>query len=307
LIRSQSSRDLEKEINFITNALKETLMSSRIVFTSRKPKIVVLGSLLFTGAILACAVLFSLSPVEAKVKDESRTAVTQPEPPLTPGVQAASTVFLPLIAHESINHMAAHEGAPPSLAMASSDHTGHSTTPPPAANRHTFVANEGGHLDGYWGRSDLPNGQLTFIITTTAPMVPGDQYYNPWNGWLTPAGLEYMRSRHLLSDFSLLEMHVWDVDHDASGCAEVDYVFVNGQQITDKNGAPVVLRSGNNEWATWSVFIPTLFLRFPIRQIDGVVQPAINEIDIDVNTQQCESNDCRTYASSIVTEGDFNC
>ena len=74
-------------------------MSSRFVLTSHRPKIVAIGILLFTGATLFCAVLFSLSPVEAKVKDESRTALMQPEPPLMPDAQAASTIFLPLVAN----------------------------------------------------------------------------------------------------------------------------------------------------------------------------------------------------------------
>ncbi|MBE2239195.1 MAG: hypothetical protein IAE81_15510 [Caldilineaceae bacterium] len=34
--------------------------------------------------------------------------------------------------------------------------------------------------------------------------------------------------------------------------------------------------------------IPTLFLRFPIQQANGAVQPALNEIAIDVDTQQCD-------------------
>lgn len=59
-------------------------MSSQIVFTSRHPKIVAIGALLFIGVILFCTVLFSLSPVEAKVEDEFRTSLMQPEPPPIP-------------------------------------------------------------------------------------------------------------------------------------------------------------------------------------------------------------------------------
>ena len=37
--------------------------------------------------------------------------------------------------------------------------------------------------------------------------------------------------------------------------------------------------------------IPSLYLRFPIQQANGDVQPAINEIAIDVNAKRCEAND----------------
>jgi hypothetical protein len=204
-------------------------MSSHIVFTSRHPKIVAIGTLLFIGVILFCTVLFSLSPVEAKVEDESRTALTQPEPPLTPSAQVASTVFLPLVAHESISHVATHEEAPPALVLASSDHTGHSTTPPPTANSHTFVADEGGYLDGYWERSQLPNGLLTFSIAISEPTVSIYDIFP--DGLLTPAGLDHMVAKHKLFSYSLLTLHVWDVDHDARGCAEADLVSINGYLV----------------------------------------------------------------------------
>jgi hypothetical protein len=71
-------------------------MPSRFVFIPRQPWIATIGILLFTGATLFCAVLFSLSPVEAAVKDDSRTALMQTEPTLVPSTQTAATVFLPL-------------------------------------------------------------------------------------------------------------------------------------------------------------------------------------------------------------------
>lgn len=59
-------------------------MSSRIVFTSRPPKIAAIGALFFIGATLFCTVLFSLALVEAKVEDKSQTALAQPQPTLIP-------------------------------------------------------------------------------------------------------------------------------------------------------------------------------------------------------------------------------
>ena len=73
----------------------------------------------------------------------------------------------------------------------------------------------------------------------------------------------------------------------AADCAEVDYVAINGYRIVDTSGAPLSLEGSDQEWGTWKVDIPSLYLKFPIQQANGVVQPAINEIAIDVDTQQC--------------------
>ena len=258
-------------------------MLSRIVFTSRRSKVTAIGTLVIIRVILFCAVLFSLSPVKAKMEGEHRTALAQPEPTPIFSDQTPTTAFLPLIAHESINYVVAHEGFPPPLVMASSDHSGHSAISPPTTNSHTFVADEGGYLDGYWERSQLPNGLLTFVITVTAPVVPANGEYIFADGSLTDAGLEYMISRHKLSQFSSLQLHVWDVDDDAPDCPELDGLYVNGYP-TGK------LRSGNGQWDTWSsTNIPTTHLRFPVEQANGAVQPAINEIAIDVDLLQCEA------------------
>ena len=68
-------------------------MLSRIVFTSRRSKVIAIGTLITIGVILFCAVVFSLSPVKAEMEDESQTALMQPEPPLMPDAQAASTTL----------------------------------------------------------------------------------------------------------------------------------------------------------------------------------------------------------------------
>jgi pimeloyl-ACP methyl ester carboxylesterase len=196
-----------------------------------------------------------------------------------------------LIAHESINHVAAHEEVPPALVMASSDHSGHSATPPPAANSYTYVADKGGFLDQYLGRSEMANGLLTFVFTTTAPVVPTAADLNQ-DGSLTGIGLDRMYRSHKLSRRSYLQLHVWDVDHDAPDCAEVDVVYINGNRI-EQSGSPATLRNGNGIWDTWGVFFPTSFLRFPLTPYaspNGFL-PALNVVNIEVNTQQCEMND----------------
>lgn len=210
-------------------------------------------------------------------------------PPSLRVLRTSTTVFLPLVAHESEDHNIAHHEVPPLHVMASSDRTGHSITLPPIANNHTFVADDGGHLDEYWFRSELPNGQLAFTIAITAPMVSLAHIYS--DGLLTFPGLEYMHSRHKLSYTSLLQLHLWNINHrSALGCAEIDLVSINGYRI-EQNGLPVVLRSGDSTWDTWGIFFPTTFLRFPIASDDGsqVVQPMLNEITVDVDTQQCDS------------------
>lgn len=232
-------------------------MSSCFVLTSHRPKPAAIGILLFIVAILFCAAALTFSTVNAEMRDKPPTELAQPEPTLVSSTQTAATVFLPLIAHESSNHIAAHEEAPPLRVTASSDRNGNSETPPPIANNHTFVTDESGYLDDYWYRFELPNGQLTFTIAITAPVTPVNAEYILADGSLTYAGLEYMMSRHKLSYLSSLQLHVFDVDHDAPDCAEVDSVSINGHPVG-------VLRSGDGEWNTWSMNVPTLFLRFPI-------------------------------------------
>ena len=137
----------------------------------------------------------------------------------------------------------------------------------------------------------MANGLLTFVFTTTVPVVPTTSYLNQ-DGSLTGIGLDWMYRFHKLSRRSYLQLHVWDVDHDAPDCAEVDVVYINGNRI-EQNGSPATLRSGNGVWETWGVFFPTSFLRFPLTPYISPIsfQPALNVVNIEVNTQQCETND----------------
>jgi hypothetical protein len=122
---------------------------------------------------------------------------------------------------------------------------------------------------------------LTFSIAISEPAV---SIYDVFpDGLLTPAGLDHMVSKHKLSGYSLLTLHVWDVDHDARDCAEVDLVSINGYPVK-RDGLPVALRSGNSTWDTWGVFFPTTFLRFPVLfgNTTQPVEPAI--LDPNVKT-----------------------
>jgi hypothetical protein len=131
--------------------LEENSMSPRIVLIShrvKRPKLAAIGILLFIVAILLCVLTLTLSPVKAGMEDESRSALAQSEPTLDPSVQTAATIFLPLIANELNSQPVARSESPPIRVMASSDHNGNSETPPPTVNNHTFVADQGGRLDG---------------------------------------------------------------------------------------------------------------------------------------------------------------
>lgn len=122
-------------------------MSRDGVFTSHRTSVAVVG-LVLIGTILLFTQLFLLSPIKATAEHQSEIMLAQPAPTTLPDPQTATAIFLPLIAHASTIHVVEHEEAPPALVIASSDHSGHSATPPPAANKHTFVADRGGHLDG---------------------------------------------------------------------------------------------------------------------------------------------------------------
>jgi hypothetical protein len=87
--------------------------------------------LVLIGTILLFTQLFLLSPVKATAEHQSEIMLAQPAPTTLPTTQTANSIFLPLVAHESDNELDLHHESAPPLVMASSDHTGHSTTPPP--------------------------------------------------------------------------------------------------------------------------------------------------------------------------------
>ncbi len=229
--------------------------------------------------VIVCLSVFAVLVAVLPLAGQSDPSLPSPAAPAP-----FDHIFLPLVANAELNVSGEY---PPANAVNAAAHAGNSAEDPPVANRHTFITDEGGHLDDYWFRFELPNGRLIFPITVTAPVAPIGGGYILADGSLTASGLEYMTSTHKLSEFSSLQLQVWDVDHDAADCAEVDYVAINGYRIVDTSGAPLSLEGSDQEWGTWKVDIPSLYLKFPIQQANGVVQPAINEIAIDVDTQQC--------------------
>lgn len=223
--------------------------------------------------------------VETQARQEVPLALSQLELTPIPSEQTPTAIFLPLVFNSQKSHVATH-GDILSGEMTSSDGSGNgSLEPPPIPNNHTFVATTAEFLDRYLSRDMLPDGRLTFTIAITAPIVPVSAIAVD-TGRLTVGGLDYMVAKKRLAYFSMLQLHVYDVDHDAPGCPEVDLVSVNGNPI-EHDLAPARLRSGDNVWDTWTISIPTLYLRFPARTGDNTqpVLPAVNEISIDVDAQ----------------------
>jgi hypothetical protein len=167
--------------------------------------------------------------------------------------------------------------------------TGRSPFAPPEANDKQFMVDTGAYLDRYLFRKDVPNGRLPFEITI-------DRYYSPLitsveapSGFLSDSLRQKLIEKRILPERATLTLMVFDVDHDYTGsCAEVDYVFVNGQQVANPDGNGWArLSSGNGTWSSWSVSIPIQMLKFPTSKGVNGQRPthAINriEVEIDVN------------------------
>ena len=162
-------------------------------------------------------------------------------------------------------------------------HSGRSPVEPPTAIDEMFVADEGGYLDQYLFREDVPGGKLTFNIYI-------DRYYSnqmqfDGDGFLT--NYQELVNKKILPQVAKLTLEVWDVDHDASTDPEVDYVYVNGNGhlVVDSSGQPKKLTSGNNTWSTWTAEIPIQWLKFPQSKGSTTQRPVpvANEIAIDID------------------------
>ena len=188
-----------------------------------------------------------------------------------------------------------YDSAPPPdrLAVSQLNHYGNSPVSPPTKDDSHFVADSGGWLDQYLFHKDVPNGQLTFNIEV-------DRYYSPLitsdsvdaNGFLKSSVRQDLLNRHLLPERATLTLEVWDVDHEVSDCPEVDYVYINGQQVQNAAGTgPATLTSGNDTWSTWSVSFPIEMLKFPTAKGSNGQRPtpALNEIAVEINVLQCMS------------------
>jgi hypothetical protein len=150
--------------------------------------------------------------------------IQQAPPPQTePGTQ----IFLPLIAGgvSSLDH----DERPSQPSMNVTGAADQTDAPdgglPPIKKRYTFVTDSGGHLDGYWFRNDLPDGQLKFTIEITSPVV--NRLNLDPQGFLTQDAVDDLARRGVMPHEAELTLQVFDVDHDAEMvCPERDYIRI---------------------------------------------------------------------------------
>lgn len=261
-------------------------------WSTPRPTVIVWMFFLTLSAVFVVGTcgLVTSSVSASTIKQTTITIKPQVVPTVVANAHAAPTLFLPLLVRQQHQQdLFAFQENPPEITAASYDHIGHSPISAPLANSYTFVADSGGDLDQYLHRLQVAGGRLNFTINITAPVVPSDSQHVV-DGWLTVQGLEYMKSQRKLSDLTLLQLQVYDVDHGAPGCAEVDHIWVNGH-LVERDGAPVVLRGGDGNWDSSGIFVPTYFLRFPLDSgTDGQnIQPTPNEISIEVDSLQCDT------------------
>lgn len=254
-----------------------------------------LGKFFVFSALMSFSLTLCVSQAQAyALQNEQRPPIQQaPSPQSEPGAQ----LFLPLIAGgvSPLDHDE-RPSQPPMNVASAADHTGDSDTPPPEGNRYTFVADSGGHLDGYWFRNDLPDGQLKFTIEITSPTVSSLNVDS--QGFLTQAAVDNLARRGIMPHEAELTLQVFDVDHDPHDetvCPERDYIRINGKQVTLPNeSAPAFLRSGDDLWSEWKVYFPVTYLKFPVTTFTTfpsgqLPTPAINEVAIEVNAA-CQTN-----------------
>lgn len=159
--------------------------------------------------------------------------------------------------------------------------------PPPEHDDTHFVTDTGVWLDRYLYRDDVPDGFLTFDIEI-------DRYYSPLispnsvdaKGFLLPAVRQDLINKKLLPERGTLTLQVWDVDHDSTGCPEVDYVYINGNILQNSIGSgPATLSSGNETWSTWSIDFPIELLKFPTSKgsTGQKPTPVANEIAVEID------------------------
>ncbi len=153
-----------------------------------------------------------------------------------------TTLYLPLVSSNSTVAQTSAEYPPASPILAgqvTQPHSGSSAVAPPSPDNETFVADTGGWLDLYLKRADVPSGLLTFNIGVHAPVLPATSLDSAGN--LTLAGFAALVQNKTLPQYAFLTLQIWDVDHDADGCAEINQLFVNGQPVYDvKSAAPLI-------------------------------------------------------------------
>ncbi len=157
---------------------------------------------------------------------------------------------------------------------------------PPESTDEQFVADTGDELDQYLFHTD-DDGFIRFnILITRFFFNENISQRNFSDGFLTSEAAQYLVENNVLPEYASLVLRVWDVDQnnqDSNGCSEVDYIWVNGNQIK-KNGIPVKLTGADNTWSTPGFEVPIQYLRFPTQKGDGAPPiPADNEIAIQVD------------------------
>jgi hypothetical protein len=127
----------------------------------------------------------------------------QQAPPAQTEPNNPAQLFLPLIVGEAspLDHDE-RPSEPSTHVISAAEHTGDSNTSPPEENRHTFITDTGGHLDGLWFRSDLPDGQLKFTIEITSPVV--DQSYIDEYGFLSPDSVAVLAHKGVIPREAML-------------------------------------------------------------------------------------------------------
>ena len=249
---------------FLLSLLSKTQFSriSSIEITDRKEKTMKKLILVTVSMLLLLSLIFALG-----VEDHTAGA-SPPSAPPYPEKDARSL---------SDNDLADRRG--PTFRVTS--HSGRSPVEPPTASDEMFVADEGGYLDQYLFREDVPGGKLTFNIYI-------DRYYSnqmqfDGDGFLTNS--QELANKKILPQVAKLTLEVWDVDHDASTDPEVDYVYVNGRLVVDSSGQPKKLTSGDDTWSTWTAEIPIQWLRFPQSKGSATQRPVAvaNEMAIDID------------------------
>ena len=129
---------------FLTSILRHMLHQARRLS----------GKLFSVLIMILLTFAFDAPQLRAYGTQDNSCLLAQPTPPAQ--TESVAQLFLPLVMG----------GIPPtdhderpsrtSNMVSASNHTGGSSTPPPEGNRHTFVTDSGGHLDGYWFCNDLP-------------------------------------------------------------------------------------------------------------------------------------------------------
>jgi pimeloyl-ACP methyl ester carboxylesterase len=152
-----------------------------------------------------------------------------------------------------------------------------------------FFTDTGYQLDQYLFRHDIitTTGRLIFAIDI-------DRYYSPYitttalitDGLVDPGVITNLIDNHLLPPTATLTLELYDIDDKATGCAEVDHIYLNHQLLIEPtSGVTVTINGKDQDWVTRYFEVPIGWLRFPVDPGNGGARPtALNEVAIDINT-----------------------